>query len=171
MSCSLDWWCSFVEPDNFQQTTGLHSGNKLLLGLDLLAPWVIVNRSQIPSEHFLYAFEDICKRCWPFLPISGNTIGWNSISNNALVFFPTDHEMLAPSSDAEEGEGSDTEAPSIFLTTNRRSTCTSLPCSGSLTSQEEVVMETQADSPVPRITREGTLLQEEDEEESPALFS
>ena len=46
-----------------------------------------------------------------FLPINGNTIGCNSISNNALVFLPT--EMLAPSSDAEEGEGSDTEAPNI----------------------------------------------------------
>ena len=90
MSSSLDWWCSFVEPDNFQQTTDLHSGNQLLLGLDLLAPWLIVNRSQIPSEHFLYAFKDIC---------------------NSLVSLPP--EMLAPSSDAEEGEGSDTEAPSI----------------------------------------------------------
>ena len=109
MSSSLDWWCSFVEPDNFQQTTDLHSGNKLLLGLDLLAPWVIVNRSQIPSEHFLYAFEDICNRFWRFRPINGNTIGCNSISKNALVSLPT--EMLAPPSDAEEGEGSDKEAP------------------------------------------------------------
>ena len=110
MSSSLDWWCSFVEPDNFQQTTDLHSGNKLLLGLDLLAPWLIITRSQTSFEHFLYAFKDICNRFWRFLPINGNTIGCNSISNNALVFLPT--EMLAPSSDAE-GEGSDTEAPNI----------------------------------------------------------
>ena len=53
MSSSLDWWCLFVEPDNFQQKTDLHSGNKLLLGLGLLAPWLIVNRSQMPSEHFI----------------------------------------------------------------------------------------------------------------------
>ena len=87
-----DWWSSLVEPDNFQQTTDLHSGNKLLLGLDLLVPWLIVNRSQTPFEHFLYAFEDICNRFWRFLSTNGNAIGCNSISNYTVVSLPT--EML-----------------------------------------------------------------------------
>ena len=92
MSSSLDWWCSFVEPDNFQRTMDLHSANKLLLELDLLAPWLIITRSQTSFEHFLYAFEDICNRFWRFLSTNGNAIGCNSISNYTVVSLPT--EML-----------------------------------------------------------------------------
>ena len=80
--------------------------------------------------------------------------------------------MLAPSSDAEEGEGSDTEAPNISSQQTEEALARRFLAQGAFKrSQEEVGMETQADSPVPRITREGTLLQEEDKEESPALFS
>ena len=86
------------------------------------------------------------------------------------VQMPNVQGVIARSSDAEEGDGSDTEAPNLFSQQTEEAHAPRFRCSGSLRAQEEVVMETQ-DSPAPRITREGTLLQEEDEEESPALVS
>ena len=59
------------------------------------------------------------------------------------VQMPNVQGVIARSSDAEEGDGSDTEAPNLFSQQTEEAHAPRFRRSGSLRAQEEVVMETQ----------------------------
>ena len=86
------------------------------------------------------------------------------------VQVPSALGVIASSSDVDEGECTEMEASRTDAGVPEQTDARVIIRTGSLRSQEEVVYDTQPNFSGPWITREGTLLQEDDEEESPALF-